>query len=93
MSAQATLESLWAKAIAAANATFTYDELILQISPLCLVLAFSPFFLRHYSQAPVYLRRSPFPRLKLVGRKFFFLDTQASHRIIYFLTFFLFFFF
>lgn len=88
MSAQAALESLWAKAIAAVNATFTYDELILQISPLCLVLAFSPFFLRHYSLAPVYLRRSPFPRLKLVG--LLFLGTEASHRIINFLTVFFF---
>ncbi len=59
--------SLLGRVVAAANATFTYEELVLQISPLSLVLALSPFFLRHYSKSPVYLRHIPFPRLKLVS--------------------------
>ncbi|XWX01885.1 hypothetical protein V2A60_009914 [Cordyceps javanica] len=58
-------EGLFGKAAAAVHATFTYEELVLQILPLSLVLALSPFFLRHYSQTPVYLRRLPFPRWKL----------------------------
>lgn len=63
---QAFWENLWERTVAAVNATFTYEELIIQISPLSLVLALSPFFLRHYSLPPVYLERSPYPRLKLV---------------------------
>ncbi|EGX95601.1 Vacuolar multidrug resistance efflux pump [Cordyceps militaris CM01] len=65
MAHQSYCENLFGKAAATVHATFTYDELVLQISPLALVLALSPFFLRHYSQAPVYLRHLPFPRLKL----------------------------
>ncbi|OAA71006.1 Vacuolar multidrug resistance efflux pump [Akanthomyces lecanii RCEF 1005] len=57
--------SLLGRSAAAANATFTYEEMVLQISPLSMVLALSPFFLRHYSKSPVYLRHIPFPRLKL----------------------------
>ncbi|KAJ3494643.1 hypothetical protein NLG97_g3947 [Lecanicillium saksenae] len=58
-------EDLWDEALATVNAAFTYEELVLQISPLSLVLALSPFFLRHYSQPPVYLQHNPLPRLKL----------------------------
>ncbi|KAM3481718.1 hypothetical protein MY5147_000515 [Beauveria neobassiana] len=74
---------LWAKALGGVYAAFTYEELVLQISPLSLVLALSPFFLRHYSQAPVYLRRLPFPRLKLVRRqKHSLLLLKSSHMLL-----------
>ncbi|PMB71668.1 ABC transporter NFT1 [Beauveria bassiana] len=63
--AEAFWGELWAKTFGGVYAAFTCEELVLQISPLSLVLALSPFFLRHYSQAPVYLRHLPFPRLKL----------------------------
>ncbi len=64
-------DGFWTNLVAKAVAAYTHEELVFRISPMSLVLALSPFFLRHYAQAPVYLRHSPFPIFKMVS--------QASH--------------